>query len=140
MRPIFACFFFFSCVAVAKESASLESEIKRYDEVFNKIGEKRVGIDTATLNSVQNPFISTPISGDGSMDGNATLLEPIYILEATLAHKAKINGQWYKQSQTIGSYKISKIARNSVIIENESEKKELFIRTKDDTNIKIFSK
>lgn len=127
-------------MALAKESASLESEIKRYDEVFNKIGEKRIGIDTSKLQSVQNPFISTPILSDGSVDGNATLLEPVYVLEATLAYKAKINGEWYKQSQTIGKYKISKIARNSVIIENESEKKELFIRTKDDTNIKIFSK
>jgi len=45
-----------------------------------------------------------------------------------------------KKNEMVGSFKLVKITRNSVILQNEIEKKELVIRTKDESNIKIYSK
>ena len=49
-------------------------------------------------------------------------------------------GIWYKNNDSIGLFKVTNISRNRVILQNEIEKKELVIRTKDESNIKIFSK
>lgn len=123
----------------AKESLSLGSEVKEYDKIFERIAEKRSGADMIMLNKLENPFII--INPDlNSSDGNETEQPSVYILEATLDQKAKINGNWYKKNDTVGTFKLIKIMRDSVILQNEIEKKELVLRTKDESNIKIFSK
>ncbi|MBP1681736.1 MAG: hypothetical protein H6Q35_2075 [Proteobacteria bacterium] len=123
----------------AKENLSLGSEVKEYDKIFERIAEKRSGADMIMLNKLENPFII--INPDvNSSDGNETEQPSVYILEATLDQKAKINGNWYKKNDTVGTFKLIKIMRDSVILQNEIEKKELVLRTKDESNVKIFSK
>lgn len=98
-----------------------------------------MGADVSMINELKNPFIVImETSRDG--DVNQTAVEPLYTLEATLNQKAKINGIWYKNNDSIGLFKVTNISRNRVILQNEIEKKELVIRTKDESNIKIFSK
>lgn len=80
----------------AKENLSLGSEVKEYDKIFERIAEKRSGADMIMLNKLENPFII--INPDvNSSDGNETEQPSVYILEATLDQKAKINGNWYKK-------------------------------------------
>jgi len=98
-----------------------------------------VGADVIMLDKLENPFISIT-TDQQNHDGNETMQPIVYILEATFDQKAKISGTWYKRNETIGSYKLTKITHNSVILQNEIEKKELVIRTKDESNVKIFSK
>lgn len=130
---------FYLTLIDAKEALSLGSEVKEYDKIFERIAERRVGADVIMLDKLENPFISIT-TDQQNHDGNETMQPIVYILEATFDQKAKISGTWYKRNETIGSYKLTKITHNSVILQNEIEKKELVIRTKDESNVKIFSK
>lgn len=122
----------------AKDNLPLGNEVKEYDRIFEKIAEKRVGIEIEKIDKIDNPFIVTGSGNDS--DSNDSNTQPIYLLEATFDQKAKINGSWYTIKDQINIWKLVKINRNSVILQNETEKKEIFIRTKDESNIKIFSK
>ncbi|MBN1840306.1 MAG: hypothetical protein JW802_09735 [Campylobacterales bacterium] len=128
-----------SSVFYAKEVISLNNNLKEYDKLFEKIAERRLGADVIMINELKNPFI---VIMETSQDGdvNQTNVEPLYTLEATLNQKAKINGVWYKKNDSIGFFKVTNISHDRVILQNEIEKKELVIRTKDESNIKIFSK
>jgi len=123
----------------AKESLSLGSEVKEYDKIFERIAERRVGADIIMIDKLENPFISVN-TDQNSSDGNETVQTTVFILEATFDQKAKINGNWYKKNDLVGSFKLIRITYNSVTLQNEIEKKELEIRTKDESNVKILSK
>lgn len=131
------------CVCVillnAKENLSLGSEVKEYDKIFERIAERRAGADVVMIDKLDNPFIGVSADQNGS-DLNGTAQTIVYTLEATFDQKAKINGNWYKKNDTVGSFKLIKITHNGVTLQNEIEKKELVIRTKDESNVKIFSK
>ncbi|AOO65238.1 hypothetical protein [Sulfurospirillum halorespirans] len=130
---------FYITMINAKEALSLGSEVKEYDKIFERIAERRVGADVIMLDKLENPFISITTDQQKS-DGNETAQLMVYTLEATFDQKAKISGTWYKRNETVGAYKLAKITHNSVILQNEIEKKELVIRTKDESNVNIFSK
>jgi len=141
LKTLLKTFFFvlvYSSFIDAKDNLSLGNEVKEYDRIFEKIAEKRVGIEILKIEKLDNPFIVTG-SGNES-EGNDSTVQPVYLLEATFDQKAKINGAWYTIKDQINTWKLAKINRNSVILQNETEKKEIFIRTKDESNIKIFSK
>jgi len=123
----------------AQEKLPVNNEVKEYDKIFEKIAERRSGADTIMIDKLENPFIILT-SEQNESESNATVQTPTYVLEATFDQKAKINGNWYKKNDLVGSYMLIKITRNSVTLQNDIEKKELVIRTKDDSNIKIFSK
>ncbi len=123
----------------AQEQLSLDNEVKSYDKIFEKIAERRSGADVVMIDKLSNPFIVIYSDGNNS-DANASTQVTSYILEATFDQKAKINGTWYKRLDTVGAYKLTNIRHDSVILRNEIEKKELLIRTKDESNVKIFSK
>ena len=129
----------FVTITNAKENLSLGGEVKEYDKIFERIAEKRSGADMIMIDKLENPFVIHNID-QNKADNNETTESSVYILEATFDQKAKINGIWYKKNEMVGSFKLVKITRNSVILQNEIEKKELEIRTKDESNVKIFSK
>ncbi|ACZ12060.1 hypothetical protein [Sulfurospirillum deleyianum] len=130
---------YFLTLTHAQEVVSLHNNFKEYDLLFEKIAERRIGADTVMLNELKNPFIIV-VEESINKDANQTLQEPLYALEAILNQKAKINGEWYKRNDQIGLFKLVTIYRDRVILQNEIEKKELVIRTKDERNIKIFTK
>jgi len=136
MKPTFALFVMFTTIN-AQTPLPAGSDVKEYNKIFDKIAEKRIGADQIMIDKLENPFIVVATEENGS-DTNVTT--QVYILEATFDQKAKINGIWYKKNDLIGFYTLTKITRDTVILQNEIEKKELGIRTKDDSNIKIFTK
>jgi hypothetical protein len=138
MKPILGLLLMFTVIE-AQDKLPASSEVKEYDKIFEKIAERRSGADSIMIDKLENPFIILS-SEQNESENNATAQASTYVLEATFDQKAKINGNWYKKNDLIGSYMLIKITRNSVILQNEIEKKELVIRTKDDSNIKIFSK
>ena len=129
------------CISMinAKENLSLGSEVKEYDKIFERIAERRTGADVMIIDKLDNPFVILNTDMNKT-DGNETVQPFVYILEAIFDQKAKINGNWYKKNETVGSYKLIKTMRDRVMLQNEIEKKELVIRTKDDSNVKILSK
>jgi len=139
LKTLLKCFIIVSVASMSlfsKEILSLGSEVKGYDQIFSKIGEKRIGVDSKMIEQTPNPFVITKGS-EILGDGNTTESKIVYVLEATFDKKAKINGIWYRQKDTIGDFKLVKVNRNFVILQNELEKNELYIRTQDDSNFKI---
>ncbi len=122
----------------AKSTLSMGNEVKEYDTIFEKIAVKRVGVEAAAIDRIVNPFIVT-YDNSVNFDDNVSQ-KPLYVLEATLNQRAKINGSWYTIHDQIDIYKLVKIKANSVTLQNETDRKEIFIRTNDESNIKIFSK
>lgn len=118
--------------------AIADDNVKKYDTLFQQIGEKRVGVSNSKIDSLKNPFdVEKKIV---SVDKNVTTNKTNYILNATFDKKAKINGIWYKLNSDVIDFKLVKINSNSVIIKNEHSKKELFIRKSDVSKIKFSSK
>ena len=133
-----------STLVVAKSDKFTENsreKIVEYDKFFSQISEKRLGVSNSKIDTVKNPFIMT-YSKIVVKDSNSTVTvkKPTYTLTATFNKKAKLNGQWYKLYSEIGDFKLVSIRSNSVIIENEHSKKELFIRKSNVSKIKFSSK
>ena len=128
-----------SSVWAAQTVLSLGNETKVYDQIFEKISEKRVGADITRIDRTENPFIMLR-SDDETINADTNLTNDPHrnmSLDATLEQKAKINGIWYKKNDSIGSYTLIKIEHNRVVLRNEIETKELYIKAKDDSNFKL---
>ncbi|ARU48704.1 hypothetical protein Sdiek1_1541 [Sulfurospirillum diekertiae] len=106
----------------AQDKLPSSSEVKEYDKIFEKIAERRSGADSIMIDKLENPFIILS-SEQNASESNATAQAPAYVLEAIFNQKAKINGNWYKKNDLVGSYMLIKITYNSVILQNEIEKK-----------------
>jgi len=139
---IFTLLLLFSS-AIAKEVLTTEfkNKMTEYDKLFSQIGEKRIGVSNTKINMVKNPFLMT-YKKVIIKDGNSTkeIKKPKYILTVIFDEKAKINGKWYKLNSKLGNFKLINIRSDSVIIQNEHSKKELFIRKNDVSKIKFSSK
>ena len=120
---------------------NFREKIAEYDKFFSEISEKRLGVSNSKIDTVKNPFIMT-YGKVVVKDGNSTvkIKKPTYTLTAIFNKKAKLNGRWYKLYSKIGDFKLVSIGSNSVIIENEHSKKELFIRKSNVSKIKFSSK
>lgn len=136
---IFILLLFSIQASIAKEGISLEQEVKEYDQIFSKIATKRLGADITALDKMNNPFI-IQISEQPSNGFIAPTPLPDYLLEAIVDQKVKINSKWYRLNETIDSFQIIQITQKSALLSNGIEKKELFIRTTNGSNIEIFSK
>ena len=62
----------------AKDNLSLGNEVKEYDRIFEKIAEKRVGVDGLTIDKLSNPFIVSTNELDIS-DANTSTGESAYL-------------------------------------------------------------
>lgn len=136
---ILTILFYTSSVWAAQTVLSLGNETKVYDQIFEKISEKRVGADISRIDRTENPFIMLH-SDDETINTDTNFTEDPnrnVTLDATLEQKAKINGIWYNKNDSIGSYKLIKVEHNRVVLRNEIETKELYIKVKDDSNFKL---
>ena len=138
MKTLLTLFVFIGICAsasYAKDNLSLGNEVKAYDQIFEKIAEKRTGVSANSIDKTTNPFVT--LQGDSTSDSNGTSQQTSYVLEATFDQKAKINGKWFQKNDSLDTYKLTLVSHNRVVLENEIEKKELYIRTKNDSNFKI---
>ena len=119
------------------EGRSLEQETKAYNQLFEKINEKRFGLDEKVINTTQNPFIfayETKKANDSNVTKKA---EPVYQLHAIFDNKVKINGRWYKEKDKIGEYYLIKIKENSALLANTYKRFELKLSRKGKENVVI---
>lgn len=132
-------FLYASTLWSAQATLSLGNEVKAYDQIFDKIAEKRVGADLSRIDRTENPFIMLDSDDENIQDkGNEQKeLHKAFILEALLEQRAKINGIWYKKNDTIGRFTLIEIQHNRVVLRNDVETKELYIKVKDDSNFKL---
>ncbi len=122
----------------ASSNLVLGNETKEYDKIFTQINQTRVGISLKKINKLKNPFLTSNKKTVLTKKAKKARKKKAYfILDAIFDKKAKINGKWVRLYSKIGSYKLVKIKRSSVILKNNNGKKEIFIRKKDDKNIKF---
>ncbi len=113
--------------------------IKEYQEMFEKISQKRVGLDEKEIAKVVEPFlIIKKKKTDKNKSGTkiATKKTNSLILEAIFNKRAMISGKWYSLYQSIGDKKIVSIAGNHVWLKTVSGREKLTIRKKN-ANISI---
>ncbi len=111
--------------------------IKEYQDMFEQISKKRVGLDESEIVKVKEPFLTIK---EGKKDQSGTKFAKkqtnSLILEAIFNKKAMINGKWYSLYQSIGDKKIVSISDNYVWLKTVSGREKLTIRTKN-ANISI---
>jgi len=113
--------------------------IKEYQEMFQKISQKRLGLDERAIAQVQPPFVKVvkkKKQGNKNSKGIKKSAKKILVLDAILGNKVMINGKWYKLYQKVGDLKIVAIRGDDVFLRGNGRKEKLTIRTKN-ANITI---
>jgi hypothetical protein len=124
---IFICFFLLSFVSAQ------DVEIKNIDEKISKIDSPRSGITIDTLNNTKSPFFAEDIVVDGV---SVQQVEKIS-LKGIMNSKAYINNAWVGINDEVDGYKVVSMTQNSVLLQREDRTKELFLKNKKDSFIKI---
>lgn len=99
-----------------------QPDTSRYDERFNMLSQKRVGLSDQQIISLHNPFspakneVVKNISPDELIGKELT---------AIIGDRVRINNEWYTLGDNIGSFKILSLSGDGVLLENESGKLEL---------------
>jgi len=108
-------------------------EIKNIDDKISKIDSPREGITIKALNNTKNPFYVESIEVDGST------VQPVekISLKGIMNSKAYINNKWFGINDEIEGYKVISITPNRVLLKREDRTKELFLKSKKDSFIKI---
>ena len=118
--------FLFLNIAFANQ---LQEEMGSYDKIFEKIKEKRSGLNDIELSSIKNPFKQEPIKT--VTDQNLSIITQAskgLSLKAILLNKANIDSKWYAVGDIVDGYKIANITRNSVFLVKGDEKQELILK------------
>ncbi len=140
LKPLryFLILIFCFALSFAQNPVSLLDDTKSYDQIFEKIAEKRLGVQNQMIDTIANPFEAVLKKDPLKEENNETAIkEPSFVLQAILSQKAKINDKWYCKHDTIGEYELVALGRDHVILQSETEKKELHIRNQDDAKVKI---
>lgn len=126
-KYIFICFLLLSFLKAQ------DVEIKNIDDKIFKIDSPREGITIKALNNTKNPFYVESIEVDGV---DVQPVEKIS-LKGIMNSKAYINNKWFGLNDEIEGYKVISITPNSVLLKREDRTKELFLKSKKDSFIKI---
>lgn len=113
---------------INSSQADTKQQIKVFDELFDSINKKRYGLEDRAIAKLKNPFILKKRL-DKQDDGKIKNVknEGSYKLNAILSNRALINNTWVKLHQFIKEYKLVKIKSNSVILDNGSYIKKLYL-------------
>ncbi len=133
----------FVLMLFSNTTSNKEASIEKFRFMFEKIGEKRVGVNDAKVDSIvipfEKPIVKKIVKKDSKSDKKVTkqVVQPkktivSYELQAILNKRAKINGKWYKLNSKIDDYKIISIKDGVVWLKNSMHKKRLTIRKKNE--------
>lgn len=110
-------------------------DMSAYEDKFNALSQKRVGLDDKDILSLKNPFPIEELKSTISEEIKDTDLVGKE-LDAIIADRVRINKDWYKIGDNIGAFEIKEIKDKSVIIENEKKSLELKLK-QGNKNVKI---
>lgn len=138
IKSFFYCLTLFSTFLFAQGDVALLDDTKSYDQIFEKIAEKRLGVESTMIDSIANPFEIAVKKESINEENNETAnKEPLFVLQAIISQKAKINNVWYSKYDTLGEHKLVTLGRDYVVLKSETDEKQLYIRNKDDAKVKI---
>ncbi|MBN2767904.1 MAG: hypothetical protein JXQ68_02280 [Campylobacterales bacterium] len=127
-KYIFVCFLLFAF------ANAQDVEIKNIDEKIFKIDSPRVGITIDILSGTKNSFFKEDVDIDGVVVQQQ--VEKI-ALKGIMNNRAFINNKWFGLNDEVEGYTLVSITSNSVLLKREDRTKELFLKNKKDSFIKI---
>jgi len=112
------------------ENISLVAE---YKAMFEKIGQKRIGVDERDIDDLKAPF-ATVAPKVKVVEGE--VIKPSvtnnFSLEAIINKRAKISGKWYKLRSEVHGMKIVSVGYNYVWLKNDEFRKKLTLGNKNE--------
>lgn len=117
---------------ILEESSIKSSLVAEYQEMFEKIGQQRVGLEKSEIEKVRPPFlkiVKKKKEDENKLPEKIVKKLPPLILEAILGSSARINGIWYNLNQKIRDAKIVSISGSTVVIRSVTYKKKLTLRS-----------
>ena len=124
-RGILLAFLSFSVICANQ----FQNETSSYDKIFEKIKEKRSGLNAIELTSVKDPFKQESLKPKVDQNrSNEYQSSRGLSLKAILLNKANINSKWYSVGDIVDEYKLTSVTRNSVVLIKGDEKQELTLK------------
>ena len=110
-----------------------DSLIAEYKNMFDKIGEKRLGVDESKIDALKAPFVTVKKKEVAVKNGKKVeKIDQGFVLQAILNKSAKISGKWYKLHGEVHGMKIISVRRNYVWLKNDEFRKKLTLGVKNE--------
>ena len=110
-------------------NADKEALILEYKDMFEKISQKRIGVDESKIDNLNAPFLK--IEKEVKKEESKKFVEP-FLLQAIFGNKVKISGKWYKLNDTVSGMRIIAIKPNYVWLKNDEARKKLIMGSKNE--------
>jgi len=125
--------------------ASTENNnLKWVDTQIEAIKPERKGLLDKDIKNVSNPFAAAlPSKKVVTKEGKVVVVKPItkiapLKLQSIINNHVMINGKWYTVDDMVRDYRIAKVRKNSILLENKKHELKLFIiQSSADSKIKI---
>lgn len=114
-------------------NANSDTLVAEYKNMFEKIGEKRIGVDESDIDALKAPFVAAPkkkVALKGVKKEEKT--DKGFVLQAILNKSAKISGKWYKLHGEVHGMKIISVRDNYVWLKNNEFRKKLTMGSKNE--------
>ncbi len=110
-----------------------EDLVAQYKTMFEKIGEKRLGVEESKIDSLKVPFVTVQKKRVATAKGGkAKPKKSGFVLEAIMNKSAKISGKWYKLHGEVHGMKIISVRDNYVWLKNDEFRKKLILGSKNE--------
>lgn len=101
-----------------------EALIAEYRDMFQKISQKRIGIDESKIDQLKAPFLTEEKKIEVKKTKETKHSEP-FELQAIFGKRAKISGHWYKVHDEVNGMKVVLIGDGFVWLKNDQYRKKL---------------
>ena len=117
----------------ASSSSHHETLVAEFKNMFEKIGEKRIGVDEAKIDALKAPFVKVEKKKVAKV-GEAVEkhIDEGFVLQAILNQSAKISGKWYQKNGEVHGMKIISVRDNYVWLKNDEFRKKLTLGSKNE--------
>ncbi len=104
--------------------ADKEALIAEYKDMFQKISQKRIGIDESKIDKLAKPFLTEKKVVEVKQKKESKHSEP-FELQAIFGKRAKISGNWYKVHDEVNGMKVVIVGDGFVWLKNDQYRKKL---------------
>ena len=116
----------------ANASSHHDELVSEYKDMFEKIGEKRVGVDERNIDALKAPFVTVEKKKVASEGAKEEKTDAGFVLQAILNKSAKISGKWYKLYGDVHGMKMISVRDNYVWLKNDEFRKKLILGSKNE--------
>jgi len=111
-----------------------EDLVASYKSMFQKIGEKRLGVDESKIDALKAPFVKVAKKRVDAVTGKAKVekIDEGFNLQAILNQSAKISGKWYQLNAEVKGMKLISVKDNCVWLKNDEYRKKITLGRKNE--------